>query len=176
MTDAQKAVLQAIVGWVVKAAPATVRDAAGLAGVGLINEVEDLIRAWDERYAIKKGTFDQFAAAQAMASRLNEDLSPDPDEPVYEILHKKASAVTDPAKELERLVKAGPAFFAHDGNPIMDWMASNVVVARRRDETLLPIKETPMSPMKIDGIDATINAIHPAVTLIPDDTRSYWDD
>ncbi len=132
------------------------------------NAVEDVIRGWHARYpGLRKGTFDQFAAAQAMASRLNEDLSPDPNDPVFQVLHKKASAVTDPAKALEQRVKAGPAFLAHDGNPIMDWMASNVVVARRRDETLLPIKESPMSKMKIDGIDALINAIQPAVTALP---------
>jgi phage terminase large subunit-like protein len=36
----------------------------------------------------------------------------------------------------------------------MNWMASNVVVSPPRDETILPIKESPMSPNKIDGIDA----------------------
>jgi phage terminase large subunit-like protein len=54
-------------------------------------------------------------------------------------------------------------------------MASNVVVARRRDETLLPIKESPESPMKIDGIDALINAMQPRITTIEDGTRSFWD-
>jgi phage terminase large subunit-like protein len=140
------------------------------------NTIERQIRAWHQRYpSMRRGTFDQFAAAQAMASRLNEDLSGDPEDPIFRILHKKAAAVTDPAKELERRVKAGPAYLAHDGNACMDWMASNVVVARRRDETLLPIKESPMSKMKIDGIDALINAIHPAVTEIADDTTSFWD-
>lgn len=140
------------------------------------NVIEDQIRAWEKRYgSLRRGTFDQFAAAQAMASRLNEDLSGDPDDPLFQILHKKAAAVTDPAKELERCVKSGPDRLAHDANPVMDWMASNVVVARRRDETILPIKESPSSKMKIDGIDALINAIQPAVTGIPDDTKSFWD-
>jgi phage terminase large subunit-like protein len=126
------------------------------------NEVEDQVRAWVDRYGVRKITFDQFAAAQAMASRLNDDLAT-PDEPLAVILHKKAATVTDPAKELERRIKAGPRYFRHDGNPVMNWMASNVVVARRRDETLLPIKESEMSPMKIDGIDAAINAIDPSI-------------
>jgi phage terminase large subunit-like protein len=140
------------------------------------NEIERQIRAWHEGYgSLRKGTFDQFAAAQGMASRLNEDLAGDPDDPTFQILHKKASAVTDPAKALEQAVKAGPAYFAHDGNPVMDWMASNVVVARRRDETILPIKESPMSKMKIDGIDALINAIQPRVTTIEETARSFWD-
>lgn len=127
-------------------------------------EVEAVARDWINRYSVRHVTFDQFAAAQLMASRLNDDLAT-PDRPIASILHKKASAVTDPAKELERRVKAGPARLRHDGNPCMNWMASNVVVARRRDETLLPIKESEMSANKIDGIDALINAIAPTVMV-----------
>ncbi|RUT33183.1 terminase large subunit [Arsenicitalea aurantiaca] len=126
------------------------------------NAIEEQIEEWIGRFTIRHITFDQFAAAQAMASRLNEKHGSG-DEPLATILHKKASNVTDPAKELETRVKGGPARLRHDGNPVMTWMASNVVVSRRRDETILPIKESQMSPNKIDGIDALINAIAPAV-------------
>lgn len=125
-------------------------------------EVEATIRDWIERYSVRKVTFDQFAAGQLMASRINEDLAT-PDNPLCQILHKKAANVTDPAKDLEARVKSGPTRFRHDNNPVMNWMASNACVARRRDETILPVKETEMSPNKIDGIDALINAMHPAV-------------
>lgn len=130
-------------------------------------EIEAQAREWIGRFSVRKITFDQFAAAQLMASRLNEDLAT-PDDPIAQILHKKASAVTDPAKELEVRVKAGPTRLRHDGNLVMNWMASNVVVSRRRDETILPIKESPMSPNKIDGIDALVNAIEPAVSAASD--------
>lgn len=127
------------------------------------NAVEAQIVEWLEAYSIRRGTFDQFAAAQAMASRLNEQHG-DGEEPLFQVLHKKASNVTDPAKELEARVKGGLTRLRHDGNPVMTWMASNAVVSRRRDETILPIKESQMSPNKIDGIDALINAIAPALS------------
>lgn len=130
------------------------------------NVVEAQAVEWLESYGVRKVTFDQFAAAQAMASRINENHG---DGDLAGILHKKASAVTDAAKELEARVKSGPSRLRHDGNPVMNWMASNVVVSRRRDETLLPIKESQMSPNKIDGIDALINAIQPAVEPQEDD-------
>lgn len=130
------------------------------------NEVERQVRDWIDRFTVKRVTFDQFAAAQAMASRLNEDFGSE-ETPFAEILHKQAAKVTDAAKELEARVKVGPSMLRHDSNPVMDWMAANCVVSRRRDETLLPIKESPMSPNKIDGIDALINAIHPAL-LVPE--------
>jgi phage terminase large subunit-like protein len=125
-------------------------------------EVEKVIRGWRDRYGARKAIFDQFAAALAMASRLNED--GDPDNPFAEVLHKNAANVTDPAKELEARVKAGPQRLRHDGNPVLSWMASNVVVSRRTDGTILPKKESEMSPNKIDGIDAVVNALKPAMT------------
>ncbi|MFO1080847.1 MAG: terminase large subunit [Reyranellaceae bacterium] len=137
-------------------------------------EVEAVVRDWIARYSVRKVTFDQFAAAQLMAVRLNEDLAT-PDNPLAQILHKKAVNVTDPAKDLEARVKSGPNRLRHDNNPVMNWMASNACVARRRDETILPIKESEMSPNKIDGIDALINAIHPAIVNPAAPGRSFWD-
>lgn len=130
------------------------------------NEVEAQVRAWKTRYGARTARFDQFAAAQAMASRLNDDLAT-PDDPFAAILAKNAANITDPAKELARRVKAGPRYLRHDANPVMTWMASNVCIARRRDETILPIKESQNSPNKIDGIDALLNAIAPAIAVVP---------
>jgi phage terminase large subunit-like protein len=133
------------------------------------NEVEKLIREWIGSLGVRQVTFDQFAAGQAMASRLNEDLA-SPDTPIAGILHKSAPNVTDPAKDLEARVKSGPSRLRHDGNPVMDWCASNVVVSRRVDGSIIPKKEAPMSPQKIDGVDAAINAIAPMVKPpAPDD-------
>jgi phage terminase large subunit-like protein len=137
------------------------------------NEVERTAREWVNRFAVRRAVFDQFAAAQAMASRLNEDFGSE-DEPLAGVLHKNAKNVTDPAKELEKRIKAGPIKCRHDNNEIMNWMASNVVVSRRRDETILPIKESAQSPNKIDGIDALINGIQPSTTS-PASTGSIFD-
>ncbi len=122
------------------------------------NQVEGQVREWINRFNVRKVVFDQFAAAQAMAVRLNEDFGP-----IAEILHKSAAKVTDPAKELEARVKAGPARLRHDGNPVLTWMAANVVVSRRLDASILPKKETQMSKNKIDGIDAVVNGLKPAM-------------
>ncbi|MDR3512642.1 MAG: terminase large subunit [Caulobacteraceae bacterium] len=136
------------------------------------NEIERQVREWIERYRVRRVTFDQFAAAQGLATRLNEDLG-DPDDPLAQILAKNSKSVTIPAKELEARVKAGPARLRHDANPVMDWMASNCVVARRRDETILPIKESPMSANKIDGIDGLVNALEPMTKVGDGEGRSY---
>jgi phage terminase large subunit-like protein len=134
------------------------------------NVVEAQIRDWKTRYGCRKATGDQFAAWLQMASRLNEDFA-EGDEAFAQVLHKNAKSVTDPAKELEARVKGGPARLLHDGNPVMTWMASNVVVTRRIDGTIIPKKETPMSANKIDGVDAAINAIQPVV--MPEETEDH---
>lgn len=134
--------------------------------------VEQQIHDWIERFSVRKVVFDQFAAAQQMAVRLNDKYA-SPDRPLAEILHKSAAKVADPAKELEARVKAGPTRMRQDGNPVMTWMASNCVVSRRIDGTILPKKETEMSPNKIDGIDALVNALKPAMTGI--DEGPYGD-
>ncbi len=124
------------------------------------NRVERLIRRLCAVLLVKRVTFDHFAAAQTMASRLNEDLA-DGDEPFATILPKNANNVTDPAKDLEARVKAGAHQLRHDANPVMVWMAGNAVVHRHVNGSILPKKESPMSLNKIDGIDALINAIAP---------------
>lgn len=133
------------------------------------NVIEAQIRDWMATYSVRGVLGDQFAAFQQMASRINED--GDPDRPLARVLPKNAKNFTDPAKELEARVKSGPSRLHHDGNPVMDWMASNVVVSRKLDGTILPKKESESSPNKIDGFDALITAMHPMVGTPETDSK-----
>jgi phage terminase large subunit-like protein len=74
---------------------------------------------------------------------------------------KNAKNVTDPAKAIEARVKAGPTRLRHDANPVLTWMIGNAVVRRGVDGSILPKKDVPNSPNKIDGVDAMINATAP---------------
>ncbi len=139
------------------------------------NKVERKIRRLKQALpGLRRATFDQFAAAQAMAVRLNEDLS-DGDEPFAVVLPKNARNVTDPAKDLEARHKVGPSMLLHDDNPVMTWMAGNVVVRRGVDQTILPKKPDTDSKAKIDGIDAAVNAIAPMMETTMDDGVSTDD-
>lgn len=133
------------------------------------NSVEMFIRWLIATQSVRNVTFDQFAAAQAMASRLNEDLGT-PDAPLANILHKSAANVTDPAKELEARIRAKDPtkHIGHDGNPVMTWMVSNAVVTRHVNGTIIPKKESADSANKIDGVDAMINAIAPLIAVEED--------
>lgn len=124
------------------------------------NKIERHIRRLKNALNIKRLTFDQFSAAQSMAVRLNEDFG-DGDNPFAVILPKNARNVTDPAKDLEERHKVGQKLLLHDGNPVMTWMAGNVVVTRHVNGTIIPKKPDQDSKAKIDGIDAAVNANAP---------------
>lgn len=115
---------------------------------------------------VRKATGDQYVWP-VVASGLNE-LHDDGDGFAV-VLPKNAKNCTTPAKELEARVKAGPHRLRHDGNPVMSWMVGNAVIDRRVDGSILPKKETPMSPQKIDGIDAAVNAIAPMTLPVEDE-------
>lgn len=114
------------------------------------SRIEADIRADCKRFDVVKIVFDQFGSAQ-MASALAADGLPAFVEP------KNARTFTPPARELEARVKHGR--FRHDGNSLLKWAASNVVVTRRIDDSILPKKDGPESPNKIDPIDALLQAI-----------------
>ena len=135
--------------------------------------IEERIRELSEALAVRKATFDQWNSGLAMASRLNEDLSDGGDAFAVQMA-KNAKNVTDPAKAIEARVKAGAARLRHDANPVLTWMIGNAVVRRGVDGSILPKKDTPNSPNKIDGVDAMINATAPMLLPVEDDGTDDW--
>lgn len=65
------------------------------------------------------------------------------------------SQISAPAKELEAIIAERK--LRHGGNPVLRWMASNVVVKHDADDNIRPDKEK--SGDKIDGITALVLAI-----------------
>ena len=112
--------------------------------------IEADIRAWCEHFDVQAIALERFGALN-MASNLTASGLP------AVIETKNAKTFTTPAKELEARVKAGR--FRHTGSSLLTWQASNVCVERRRDGSLLPTKERPESPNKIDAIDAILLAL-----------------
>ena len=76
-------------------------------------------------------------------------------------------SMSGPSKEFERLVKS--AHLAHGGNPVLKWMASNVVLTRDSADNIKPAKDKSIG--RIDGIVAAIMAVDQAQRT--DDTIIY---
>ena len=70
-----------------------------------------------------------------------------------------------PMKDMEGLVLSGRLH--HDGNPLLAWMASNVVCHRDAKDNIYPRKES--HEKKIDGIVATISALWSAMMSASDE-------
>lgn len=75
----------------------------------------------------------------------------------------------EPTKELTRLILSGR--LRHGGNPVLRWMADNLVVSTDPAGNLKPAKER--SREKIDGITALIMALSRAV--LREDNQSIYD-
>jgi phage terminase large subunit-like protein len=112
-------------------------------------QIEADIRGWCKQFNVVALRFDQYGSA-GIVSRLAADGFP------AAILNKNRQNMTPPARDLETRVRHRR--FRHDGNSCLKWMASNAVVTRGVDDSLLPKKESAESPNKIDGIDAILQA------------------
>lgn len=79
---------------------------------------------------------------------------------------------SEPMKFLEELVLQGK--FHHNGDPVLEWMVSNVVCHRDRKDNIYPNKEKPEN--KIDGVIALLMALSRAMHAIeaPSEPRLVW--
>jgi phage terminase large subunit-like protein len=128
-----------------------------------LNHIEADVRAWCKSFDVQALRFDQFGSSH-IVSALERDGFP------AAILDKNRKSMTPPARELETRVKHGR--FKHDGNSCLKWMASNTVVTRGIDDSILPKKEHADSPNKIDGIDAILQAMS-AMIIPAEPEKSY---
>jgi phage terminase large subunit-like protein len=117
--------------------------------------IEADIRAWCRQFVVAALRFDQYGSAGILSSLVGDGFP-------AAILDKSRKTFTPPARELESRVKHRR--FRHDGNPCLKWMASNAVVTRGVDDSIIPKKEGPESPNKIDGIDAILQAMSAMLT------------
>ncbi len=105
------------------------------------------------RFEIRAVAFDPFQATQLSTRMIAEGL------PMIEV-RPTVLNFSEPMKTLEALVLQKK--LAHDGDPVMGWMASNVVAHLDAKDNIYPRKERPEN--KIDGIVALIMAISRAIT------------
>jgi phage terminase large subunit-like protein len=105
------------------------------------------------RFAVQAVAFDPFQATQLSTRMLAEGL------PMIEV-RPTVLNFSEPMKTLEALVLQGKLI--HDGDPVLGWMASNVVAHLDAKDNIYPRKERPEN--KIDGIVALIMGLSRAIT------------
>ena len=113
------------------------------------NSIEEDIRAWCTMFDVQAIGFDKYQSNQILASLFADGL------PATEV-GAGIQVISDPAKDFFAQIENGT--LEHDGNPVTDWMAMNVVGYTDKRDNILPQKESPNSENKIDGIAAQIIA------------------
>lgn len=124
---------------------------------GAINSLEDIqdyIAEDAKRFDTLAIAFDPWQAYQLATNLQNEGLS------MVE-LKPTVSNFSEPMKQVQALVYAGKLHT--DGNPVLEWMASNLVAHYDAKENVYPRKETPDN--KIDGMVALIMAMKQAIFM-----------
>lgn len=116
--------------------------------------LEEDIADWCAQLNVQAICFDRALAAmmmQALQRRLGGS-------PEILVVNQNVENMNPAMQALERMVVNGT--FEHDGNPVLTWMASNVVVQRNFKDEIYPRKAGGKdSPNKIDGIVALLTAL-----------------
>jgi phage terminase large subunit-like protein len=110
--------------------------------------IEHFIEKLGKVYHIKEIAFDRWGATQMTQDLEGMGFTVVPFGQGYKDM-------SPPTKEFYKLLMEGRII--HGGNPVMRWMAGNVVVDRDPAENIKPTKAK--SPEKIDGVVAAIMAL-----------------
>lgn len=114
--------------------------------------IEADLLAFASQFEIQAVAFDPFQATQLSTRMVSEGL------PMIEV-RPTVLNFSEPMKTLEALVLQEK--LKHDGDPVLAWMASNVVAHLDIKDNIYPRKERPEN--KIDGIVALIMALSRAI-------------
>jgi phage terminase large subunit-like protein len=118
--------------------------------------IEDDIRVYGAKTNLQEVAFDPW-----QATYMNQQLQ-DSQIPMVELRNNVAS-MSEPMKMLEVLIKTKRIH--HTGDPVLRWMASNILVEEDRKGNIYPRKARKED--KIDGIVALIYALNRALLHVP---------
>jgi len=120
-----------------------------------------------QKFKIQKCAFDRWGFEALRQQFMAEGA----DEEMFIAFGQGFASMSAPTKELEKLILAERII--HNQNPVLKWMASNIVVEQDAASNIKPNKKK--SPEKIDGIVMTIMALGLAITTPPDEPSVYED-
>lgn len=124
----------------------------------------DDMRTYCRRFDVQEIAFDPALSMYFAGKLIEEGL------PLVEIA-QRAMFFTPALIQVENLVLEGK--LQHDGNPVMAWMVSNLVVKQSKfNELMQPTKERPEN--KIDGVISMLMALGRALAGGPAE-KSFWE-
>ena len=138
-----------------------------------LNALQEWIAEDVKQYSVLSVAYDPMQATQMSQNLLGDGV------PMVE-LAQNLKNMSEPMKQVQALIYTGRLHIAD--NPVMHWMASNVVCHTDAKENIYPRKEKVQS--KIDGMVALIMAINQAIQLdiehqyisVNDSSHADWSD
>ena len=127
--------------------------------------IEKFIEKLGETYHILEIAFDRWGAVQMVQNLEGMGFTVVP-------FGQGFKDMSPPTKEFYKLLMEGKII--HGGNPVLRWMAGNVVVETDPAENIKPTKAK--SPEKIDGIVASIMALDRCIRNAGEQQGSIYDD
>lgn len=125
------------------------------------DEIMDDLREISTRFDVQEVVFDPWQATHLATTMAKEGA------PMVE-LGATVKNFSEPMKELESLTLE--KLLAHGGNPVLNWMASNVTAKLDKKDNIYPTKD--VAANKIDGIVALIMAVNRAIAHQTNDGES----
>lgn len=119
-----------------------------------LTAIEQTLLADMARFEVLAAAYDPWQATQLAQNMMSEGA------PMVE-LRPTVLNFSEPMKQLQAMVYENRLH--SDGNPVLEWMASNVVCHMDTKENIYPRKERP--EYKIDGIVAAIMAVNQIIQL-----------
>jgi len=126
------------------------------------NHIKKDIKADLDLFNIKEIGYDPWNATQTVNDLVDDGA------PMVE-MRQGAKTFHPPMQELERLLKSEK--LCHGNNPVLSWMASNIVARRDVNNNMAPDKKNSME--KIDGIVALLMAL--GRLILQEDTTSIYE-
>lgn len=138
-----------------------------------LNALQEWIAEDVKQYSVLSVAYDPMQATQMSQNLLGDGV------PMVE-LTQNLKNMSEPMKQVQALIYTGRLHIAD--NPVMHWMASNVVCHTDAKENIYPKKEKVQN--KIDGMVALIMAINQAIQLdiehqyisVNDSSHADWSD
>jgi len=121
--------------------------------IGALKDVYPIRTKYDQGHEIALAGYDPWNATQ-----FANDMAADYGLNMIEV-RQGYQTMSEPTKEMARIVRAGR--LRHGGNPVLRWMADNIIVKTDPAGNIKPDKEK--SKKKIDGIVALIIALSLAI-------------
>ena len=112
------------------------------------NFIKEKVRQLGMQLRIQSICYDRWNASQLVIDLTNENVPMEP-------FGQGFQSMSAPTKELEKLILGQQII--HDGNPVMNWMLSNIALQEDPAGNIKPNKAK--STEKIDGIVALIMAL-----------------